>query len=76
MKEKSPEMESDRGQRGKRGVGECVLCFVLRTTSVSPLDRDKDSVLDPGKCRCIFPSFAGRLAGMAEGAGMVSSLFC
>ena len=49
MKEKSPEMESDRGQRGKRGVGECVLCFVLRTTSVSPLDRDKDRVLDPRK---------------------------
>ncbi len=29
--------------------------FVLRTTSVSPLDRDKDRVLDPEKCRCIFP---------------------
>ena len=24
-------------------------CFVLRTTSVSPLDRDKDTVLDPRK---------------------------
>ena len=29
--------------------------LVLRTTSVSPLDRDKDRVLDPEKCRCIFP---------------------
>ncbi len=31
--------------------------FVLRTTSVSPLDRDKDEVLDPEKCGCIFPYF-------------------
>ncbi len=59
MKEKSPEMESDRGQRGKRGVGECVLCFVLRTTSVSPLDRDKDEVLDPEKYWIIFPFGSG-----------------
>ena len=35
---------------GMGGMG-----FVLRTTSVSPLDRDKDGVLDPGKCDCIFP---------------------
>ena len=59
MKGKSPEMESDRGQRGKRGVGECVLCFVLRTTSVSPLDRDKDKVLDPEKYWIIFPFGSG-----------------
>ena len=28
--------------------------FVLRTTSVSPLDRDKDKVLDPAKIFRIF----------------------
>ena len=29
-------------------------CFVLRTTSVSPLDRDKDTVLDPRKMLAHF----------------------
>ena len=52
------------GRRREGGAGDG---FVLRTTSVSPLDRDKDNVLDPGKCRRIFPSFAGRLTKMVGG---------
>ena len=34
------------------------VCFVLRTTSVSPLDRDKDTLsLTREKCWRIFPYF-------------------
>ena len=33
--------------------------FVLRTTSVSPLDRDKDRVLDPRKMHSHFSAFDG-----------------
>ncbi len=34
--------------------------FVLRTTCVSPLDRDKDILsLTRGKCGCIFPVWRG-----------------
>ena len=33
--------------------------FVLRTTSVSPLDRDKDTVLDPIKMLTHFSVFLG-----------------
>ena len=43
------EIEWDEGGAGGRN-------FVLRTTSVSPLDRDKDTLsLTREKCRRIFP---------------------
>ena len=39
---------------------------MLRTTSVSPLDRDKDRVLDPGKMLPHFPVPLERGCFLAE----------
>ena len=44
-------------------------CFVLRTTSVSPLDRDKDTVLDPRKMHAhfsVFQSFNIKKAALSD----------
>ena len=66
------------GKKGERegGEGECiwgrqVFCFVLRTTSVSPLDRDKDTLSLTRKNAVAF--FRNKRAGIIPallGVGM------
>ena len=55
--ERKGEQERDRGEERKMGDGRWEMGgFVLRTTSVSPLDRDKDTLsLTREKCWRIFP---------------------